>query len=804
MSCRFSARANVLASIVAILALTSACSDALQTPFDGPGDGSAADDTSFRRDGLPGNSRKNTVSSVEISPDGFSVLAGQQTTVTATIRNRNGQPLDRVVTWYSSDTTVASVTGGAVHALKAGTALVTASVDGVSDTATATITTISDLVDSVVVSPGTASLIVNQTLALTARPVDSAGTVVANHPVSWATSDPSIATVTPAGVVTGVSAGDASVRATADGNTSTVSVTVSPVPEVPVALVTVSPAPAALREGATLQLTAVTTDSAGTVLSGRTVTWASSNEHVAKVSASGLVSGIGAGSATITATSEGESASVTASVTASVVAVASVTMNRATASIAAGESLQLLATPRDAGGNPLTGRTIVWTSSNTSVASVSSSGLVTGVSGGTASVYATVDGIRGSTAVTVAQAPEPPADPAVHVGHYVSPSGSSGGSGTVSSPWDLASVLAGSRSVAAGDTVWVRGGTYRGEFISSLSGTASRQVVVRQYPGERATIDGNLGVAGSYVTYWGLEIMNSNPLANYKMGVNVRGPGNQFVNLVVHDAGSNGIGLWVEGPGSLVYGSLIYNNGTNGNKDHGIYTQNESPVKHIEDNIIFDNLAYGIHAYASIGRYANNLLIRGNVSFNNGTISSLAGRPDLFVGGETPSTGIVVDQNFLYRSDNGLTLRLGYAGVSEGTLTYTGNQVVGSTDIQSWSSISQSGNSVLSLTSKPSDTKVFVRPNRYEQGRANVIVYNWSHAGSVSADLSGVLDAGDRYEIRNAQNFYGAPVASGTYAGGSVAIPIVPIAPVMPIGRPATAPPSTGTEFGVYVVLKTS
>ena len=184
----------------------------------------------------------------------------------------------------------------------------------------------------------------------------------------------------------------------------------------------------------------------------------------------------------------------------------------------------------------------------------------------------------------------------------------------------------------------------------------------------------------------------------------------------------------------------------------------------------------------------------------NGTISSLAGRPDLFVGGETPSTGIVVDQNFLYRSDNGLTLRLGYAGVSEGTLTYTGNQVVGSTDIQSWSSISQSGNSVLSLTSKPSDTKVFVRPNRYEQGRANVIVYNWSHAGSVSADLSGVLDAGDRYEIRNAQNFYGAPVASGTYAGGSIALPMGAVTPPMPIGR-GGSPGTTGTVFHVFVIL---
>src|SRR5690606_4214363 len=94
-------------------------------------------------------------------------------------------------------------------------------------------------------------------------------------------------------------------------------------------------------------------------------------------------------------------------------------------------------------------------------------------------------------------------------GWYVAPGGSSGGSGTPASPWTLASVLDGSRPVAAGDTVWVRGGAYRGEFVSRLTGTRSRPIVVRQYPGERATIDGNLVVYGGWVTFWGLEVMNS-------------------------------------------------------------------------------------------------------------------------------------------------------------------------------------------------------------------------------------------------------------------------------------------------------
>src|SRR5690606_7941368 len=180
------------------------------------------------------------------------------------------------------------------------------------------------------------------------------------------------------------------------------------------------------------------------------------------------------------------------------------------------------------------GRTINWSSANSAIATVSSSGLVKGIKAGSTSIYATVEGKRGTTAMTITAAPEPEPEPTPEpepdptpeptpdptpdptpterVGYFVSPSGSSSGSGTKASPWDLGSVLRGSKSVAGGDTVWVRGGTYRGEFYSTVSGTSSRQLVIRQYPGERATIDGNLAVVGPYVTFWGLEIMNSNPV----------------------------------------------------------------------------------------------------------------------------------------------------------------------------------------------------------------------------------------------------------------------------------------------------
>src|SRR5205814_541840 len=76
---------------------------------------------------------------------------------------------------------------------------------------------------------------------------------------------------------------------------------------VTVATVTVAPTSANLQTGQTVQLTATARDASGNVLSGRVITWSSSNASVASVNGSGLVTGAGAGSATITATSEGQS-----------------------------------------------------------------------------------------------------------------------------------------------------------------------------------------------------------------------------------------------------------------------------------------------------------------------------------------------------------------------------------------------------------------------------------------------------------------------------------------------------------------
>ena len=94
------------------------------------------------------------------------------------------------------------------------------------------------------------------------------------------------------------------------------------------------------------------------------------------------------------------------------VAVAQVTVTAPATTVAVGQTLQLAATAQDAAGNPLEGRTFAWTSADGAIASVSSSGLVTGVAPGAVEIQATSEGVTGSVAITItATSPPPPPPP---------------------------------------------------------------------------------------------------------------------------------------------------------------------------------------------------------------------------------------------------------------------------------------------------------------------------------------------------------------------------------------------------------
>ena len=429
---------------------------------------------------------------------------------------------------------------------------------------------------------------------------------------------------------------------------------------------------------------------------------------------------------------------------------------------------------------------------------------------------------------------------------YVSPTGTPSGNGSQDAPWDLQTALGQPSSVHPGDTVWLRGGTYVGSFISTLNGTAERPIIVRQYPGEYATLDNAalnnpaISVRGSYTWFWGFEVTSSDlRRQTTQSGSNpsdiVRGdgiqihqdsegtphPGLKFINLVVHDL-RQGFSFWQEAVDGEISGCLVYYNGFTGpdrGHGHGIYTQNQTGTKTIEGNVIFSGFALGIQAYGSETSHLDNFLIQGNTLFNGGDLEPTGGSRNLLIGGSSIAHDPKILNNAFYRIYGGggveTDFKLGYNAACQDP-TIVGNYVATSVDINC-TDMTIAGNTFYGtpingitknqfpdsvyLSSRPAAPDVIVQPNTYEPGRAHVTIYNWPRQDTVAVDLSGVLSAGADYEIRNAQNFFGPVVASGRYAGGPVAIPMTGLAPATPVGW--SAPAATGPEFNVFVVLTT-
>jgi uncharacterized protein YjdB/PKD repeat protein len=348
--------------------------------------------------------------SVAVTPTAATIEAGGDTVrLTAVARDADGHVLaGHVPTWTSSNPAAATVAAsGLVSGVAPDTTTITATIDGQSGTSD--ITVVPGAVASVDVSPATATIEAGAGMVFTATPRDARGNALTGREINWASSDETVVVADHDGMVSAVAPGTATLTATSEGKSGAAEITVV---RAAVASVEVTPATASLVVGSTVQLTATPKSANGSSLSDRPVIWTSNNTAVATVDATGLVTGVGQGTATISATSEGKTG--TASVGVGVVPVASVEVTPPTANIVVGSTVQLTATPKDANGNPLPGRTIAWTESDPAVASVDANGLVLGLTPGPVTITATVEGRSGTSAVTVA--PAPPGSSVVLVG----------------------------------------------------------------------------------------------------------------------------------------------------------------------------------------------------------------------------------------------------------------------------------------------------------------------------------------------------------------------------------------------------
>lgn len=340
-------------------------------------------------------------------------------------------------------------------------------------------------------------------------------------------------------------------------------------------------------------------------------------------------------------------------------------------------------------------------------------------------------------------------------------------------------------------------------------------------------------------------------------------PGCKAINLVVHDNG-DGIGNWISATNAEITGCIIYNNGwqatTNSDRGHGhgIYSQNADGMKLIRDNIVFNQFGEGMQFYGSghpVWHYdlERNTVFGSGLSATNsagtqvgwlfgGDIDDITMRRNISqapVGGynvmlswDAGTNGsAVIQSNLWITADNKFTYWTNL-NVSSNTFvlypsrgvhfpdsetnhnvtwdwnayfTTTGDFIYLSESVTdpSWNAwTNQFGydrNGTLTL-SDPTGNTVFVFPNSYESRRANIVVCNWSTNDNVSVDLSGVLDTGNTYEIRNAQDYFASPVVTGTFSGSQVSLPMTNLTVVQPINGPIVTQP-TGPTFNTFVLL---
>lgn len=332
---------------------------------------------------------KNPVKSIKFAEKEITIGVGDFTPIKCTIDPVNAD--DRTLTWASSDTSAVSVdANGTVKGIKGGTsATITATaVNGVS--ASIVVKVEAAKPESVSLNASEKTLCIGDTFTLiaTIKPSEAA-----NDELTWMSGNSAVATVSD-GVVTAVGTGTATITVkTSNGLKAECKVTVK---KLEATGVTVSPSKADVKIGELLSLSAkVTPDKAE-----QKVTWTSSDTSIATVSRNGVIKGIKVGTVTITAkTANGKTASC--KVTVKPIEVSSISLNVTSKELEQGKTLALYATVNPANA---TVKTVTWSSSNTSVATVDANGKVTAKSKGTATITATSN--NGKTATCKITVPE--------------------------------------------------------------------------------------------------------------------------------------------------------------------------------------------------------------------------------------------------------------------------------------------------------------------------------------------------------------------------------------------------------------
>jgi uncharacterized protein YjdB len=343
-----------------------------------------------------------TVTTVSINVTAAQLEAGRTITITPTVKDqRDSVMAGRSVTWASSNTTVATVLNGVVTGVAKGQATIVASVEG--KVASATIFVTDATVASVTLTAVVPSaFFVGQSTQATATARDLTNNVLTTYATTWTSSNPAVASVTSTGLITAVTAGTTTITAASGGKTGTLNITVSLVPVARVVLTL----PKAAQVGRSTSVAADLRNSSGTALTStqRTFGWHSSNDSIATISETGVITGLTYGTTIVTCVVENKVGTLVVNVTET--GIDYIVVSPDSSDLKVGATRQYTATAFDVDSvalsvSALAGRPFTWTVANTETARVSDTGLVLGIATGTTLVSASIGAVSDNAKVVI-------------------------------------------------------------------------------------------------------------------------------------------------------------------------------------------------------------------------------------------------------------------------------------------------------------------------------------------------------------------------------------------------------------------
>ena len=331
-----------------------------------------------------------TAANVMLNVSNMTLLIGQTDKLTATVSPEN--VTDKNITWTSDNERIAIVSQDeTVTAVAVGIANITAKCGDVSATCKVTVNPVTAATITLNLSEMTLLIGQSDKLTATVSPEN-----VTDKTITWTSDNEQIATVSEDGTVTAVAVGVANITAKCGDVSATCKVTVNPVTA---ATITLNLSEMTLLIGQTDKLTATVSPENVT---DKTITWTSDNAQMASVSEDGTVTAVAVGAANITAKCGDVSA--TCKVTVNPISASTLTLNVSEMTLFIGQTDKLTATvyPEN-----VTDKTIIWTSDNERVATVSSDGTITAVSAGVANISASCGDVSATCKVSVIEIDRP-------------------------------------------------------------------------------------------------------------------------------------------------------------------------------------------------------------------------------------------------------------------------------------------------------------------------------------------------------------------------------------------------------------